>query len=269
MSDQDNLTIDINIGTRATMNTSTPRVGPWTYHHVLPVRLYFMAAWTMLRICKHSSAWKKTTDSAREALTMMTQYKANADSIRLFLDTKDDNPPAVDIADQAKLCASPPAGGFGGPNPNQRTDDPHDLPERYAPVSADVAWFSALAGIGYTLKEAFNLQQLPAPNTVVSATHTVAGWCGYVAAFDKSIRVADGLGAARFDGSDWLLDDGRPWTLLAGQTVPANPNKSLRLRRKTEQPNYHDRNSPLPVPANAWKLQRQADFIKIPAPPLP
>ena len=33
------LQITVPITTRAEMNTTTPRVGQWTYHHVLPVRV--------------------------------------------------------------------------------------------------------------------------------------------------------------------------------------------------------------------------------------
>ena len=44
------LNIAVPITTRAEMNTSTPRFGSWTYHHVLPVRMYYLAASTILRV---------------------------------------------------------------------------------------------------------------------------------------------------------------------------------------------------------------------------
>ena len=42
------LTLSVPITSRANMNTTTPRVGQWTYHHVLPVRVYFLLASTRL-----------------------------------------------------------------------------------------------------------------------------------------------------------------------------------------------------------------------------
>lgn len=267
MSDTDDLTIDINVGTRATMNTSTPRVGPWTYHHVLPVRLYFMAAWTIIRVLKHPDAWKSATVSGREALLTMCQYSANKNAIRIFLSDDTAQPTAQAIADLAKFCGSPPGGGFGGPNPGQRSDDPHDMPERFAPVSAPVSWFACLRALGETIRDAYDLQALPQPNTVVGATHKVYEWCQIVLTMAGCLRGIDDIGAPRFDPSDWLTEDGRPWTLLTGQTVAGNPNITVKLRRRTTPATYRDPNGPLPQ--NLWRLQRFDDFLKIPPPPLP
>lgn len=262
MSDTDDLAISINIGTRATMNTSTPRIGPWTYHHVLPVRLYFMTAWTIIRVLKHPDVWQSATVSGREALLTMCQYDANKNTIRIFLSDAAAEPTAQAIADLAKCCGSPPAGGFGGPNPGQRSDDPHDLPERFAPVSAPVAWFSCLRGLGETIRDSYDLRALPQPNTVVSATHKVYEWCSIVLTMAGFLRGIDDIGAPRFKASDWLTDDGKPWTLLTGQTVAASPNTTVKLRRRNEQRTYRDPDGQLPV--NLRRLQRFGDFLKVP-----
>lgn len=267
MSDTDDLTIDIAIGTRATMNTSTPRVGPWTYHHVLPVRIYFMVAWTIIRVLKHPDVWKSVSISGREALLTMCQYKANMDAIRVFLSDTTQQPTAPNIASHAKLCGSPPGGGFGGPNPSQRSDDPHDMPERFSPISAPAAWGVCLRTLGEAIRDAYTLRRLPQTNTTVSATHKVYEWCQIVLTMAGHLRGIDDLGAPRFEPSDWMTDSGHPWTLLTGQTALNNPNITVKLRGRRDNISYHALNGQLPH--GLLRLQRHEDFLKLPPPPPP
>jgi hypothetical protein len=263
MSDQTQLTIDVAITTRTAMNTSTPRFGDWTYHHVLPVRLYFMTAWMMLHTCKHRYAWQSTRVAGRNALVSMCQNTANKNTIKLFLDKLEDAPASAVIANHAKLCASPPFGGFGGPFPGQRTDDPHDGVERFPPVSAPEVWWSCLKLMGETLRDAFGLHALPQPNTHVTATRKVAEWCVDVETIAKCISTAAEAGGAGFDASDWTLQVGGAWT-IAGMPRPVvgDPDVQLALRRKATPATFV---SFAAAPAAARRLGRFDDHLKTPA----
>ena len=263
MSDQDDLTIAVRIGTRNTMNTSTPRIGPWTYHHVLPVRLYFMAAWTMLRVAKHRDCWSSTHLACRDALKSMCQYQKNAQDISIYLDKKRDNPSDDELTQYAKLCASPPAGGFGGPNPGQRLNDPLDQPEGLKPVSVSSNWYHAIAQAGYALRDGYGLHALPPPNTHASATRQISEWCLMAEGIAGSFKAISDIGTQRFDPTDWVMADGRPWTMLRGQTVGTQPNVSLRLRQRHEPVTYRDIDAPATFPANIRYTQRFEDYIKV------
>lgn len=270
MSDQTPLAISVDITTRAQMNTSTPRFGSWTYHHVLPVRLYFMTAWTMLCVGKHSACWKSTRKAARDALVSMCQNAANANNIKLFLDEQDDAPASAELALRAKLCASPPFGGFGGPNPGQRADDPHEMPERWPPASAPAVWWTSLKLIGEALRDAYALRALPAPNSTVTTTKTVAEWCQTVEAMAVGVAVAAESGGVNYDATDWVPFDDGFWTVQPGRPLAGDPNLSIKLRRRAAPITYlrHDQ-ATQPQLAGAWRLARLDDELKIPAPPLP
>lgn len=270
MSDQTQLTITVAITTRARMNPSTPRFKQdWTYHHVLPVRLYFMAAWMILHVCKHSDAWATTRIVGKDALEAMCQNGHNRLAITNFLATRDDAPTAVELAELAKLCASPPCGGFAGPNPNQRTDDPHDGVERFPPVSADAAWWACITSIGMVLKDAFGLLAMPAPNTNVSAQRTVAEWCADVETIAKLIAVADAAPRAEFDGSGWSITGGHPWAKVTGRPVAAgDPNIGMALRRRTAPVTFLPPTATPHQLHNAWQLVKLEDQLKLPPPPL-
>ena len=82
------LNITVPITTRAEMNTSTPRFGSWTYHHVLPVRVYYLAASTILRVIIEPDCWKDTRTLGLLALRSMCQYRANEEKIALFLQNR-------------------------------------------------------------------------------------------------------------------------------------------------------------------------------------
>jgi len=269
MSDQTPLTINIAVTTRAAMNASTPRFGVWTYHHVLPVRLYFMIAWTMLQVCKRTDCWKSTHSAGKEALKSMCQNRHNQNTVMRFFDERDDAPAPAAIADVAKLCASPPFGGFGGPNPAQRSDDPHDGVEPFAPASTTKVWFNCLAEMGFLLKDAFALQGMPQPNTNVAQTRTVAEWCHYVEGFAKLISVAATAPEAAFEPSDWSITGGHPWSIVRDRPVVAgDPNINIALRRRGAQATY----LPPTATANqlhaAMRLVRLDDQLKFPPPPM-
>ena len=270
MSDQDNLTIDVAITTRAQMNTATPRFGSWTYHHVLPVRLYFLLAWTMIRVCKHPDSWQSTRVSGRKSLLAMCQNEDNKDRMRLFLDELDAAPPDADIALKAKLCASPPFGGFAGPNPSQRTDDPHESNERFPPVSASAGWWTCMKMLGESIRDTYALQALPAPNSTVSATKRVAQWCLAVETFGAAIGPAVEAGGPAFQGSDWTPHDNAPWTILRGPGSRGNdqdPKLPVKLRPRANQVTFIE-TVPAAPPNNLWRLKQIDDWLTIPAPPL-
>ena len=103
-------------------------------------------------------------------LEKMCNNPPNKTALRAFIDLKKGT---VTTDDErlviAKTCASPPFGGFAGPNPAQRSDDPHDGTETTRPLSSHVSWWETLQNLGTIALGAFGLHQMPAPNTNVPA----------------------------------------------------------------------------------------------------
>lgn len=232
--------IDITILTRDDMNAATPRVGSWTYHHVLPVRIYFATASLILRVVTHRDCWLSTKAVGKEALLAMCNNPHNKNSIRVYIDeTTEDSATDDGIANHAKLCASPPFGGFGGPNPNQRTDDPHDQEEPIRPMSADKGWWATLKQIRQDMYEAFGQVGLPANGAVMSANKEIWAWCPIVEGISNSIIFAATAGRPAFDFTDWVCAAGQDWTTLPGNCTD-NPvtREPMRLRIAREQRSY-------------------------------
>src|SRR5947207_1999340 len=177
MNPQAPITVDVRIRTRADMNTATPRFGNWTYHHVQPVRIYYMTASIILRVLTDADAFPETRTFGVGVLEKMCNNPPNKTALRAFIDLKKGT---VTTDDErlviAKTCASPPFGGFAGPNPAQRSDDPHDGTETTRPLSSHVSWWETLQNLGTIALGAFGLHQMPAPNTNLSATKTAREW---------------------------------------------------------------------------------------------
>ncbi len=269
MSDQDNLTISVQIGSRNTMNSGTPKVGPWTYHHVLPVRLYYMIAWTILRVCIHRDVWKSTAAVGRDALIRMCNNGPNQHAVRVFIEQQFKRTPTPEALNNvARRCASPPAGGFGGPNPALRVNDPHEQPERFPPLSAPQVWFNSLRALDEILRENFQMRQLPEPNSVVSSTKKVARWCRLVETMATYIKVVDMSGTPRFEPTDWLTKDDHTWTLLPGSTLASNPNQEMKLRQQGQGVAFRQHDE-VNLPISVRRLQRSGDYLKVPPPPPP
>lgn len=249
MSGKTNITIDVRIRTRADMNSGTPRVGNWTYHHVQPVRIYYLAASTILRFITDVDCFGETRVLATNALCKMCNNVHNQATVRTFVDQNRD---AVTTDDQrnvvAKLLASPPFGGFSGMNPTQRSDDPHDAPEPMRPHSASAGWWEGLNQIGDEILAAFGLHLMPAPNTNLSATKQAHAWNELVLSLVGNIELAALNGGHAFDRKDWKLTNGANWTIPAAADRPQFPARpaggpvfpTMALRPRAEQYSYLD-----------------------------
>ena len=239
------LTIAVPITSRADMNTGTPRVGQWTYHHVLPVRVYFLIASTILRIVIDPDCWDKARVLGIEALKSMCQYRANEQRIDLFLQDKKwlhVTPTAAEFADQAKLCGSPPFGGFGGPNPVQRSDDPHENEEPNRPLSADQTWWESLKAARQLIYTAYGLTGLPGTQTTISAAKDMHDWCRLVFLLHNAIDRAKIVGLPRHVHQDWACSDDNVWTVLPRKhlTMPNTRGPNMKLRLAVERSSYID-----------------------------
>lgn len=236
------LTLSVPITSRALMNTGTPRVGQWTYHHVLPVRVYYLMASIILRVIVDPDCWDKAKTLGVEALKGMCQYRSNEERIDLFVADRKwlhVTPTAADFADQAKLCASPPFGGFGGPNPVQRSDDPHENEEPNRPLTADQTWWESLKTARQLTYTAFNLTGLPATQTTLTASKEIHDWCKLVFLLHNAIDRARSIGQPRHAHDDWACSDDNVWTVMPRKheikPVVRGPAMKLRLAavRKT------------------------------------
>lgn len=251
-----NVTIDVRIRTRADMNTGTPRFGNWTYHHIQPVRIYYLAASTVLRFITDPDCYDETRALGVNALCQMVNNNPNAATIRSFVDanrgvlTEDGARHPI-----AKLCASPPFGGFAGVNPAQREDDPGEGMEMHRPLSAPLSWWESVGRLGTEVLAAFGLHQMPRPNTDLSATKMSFEWNETVLSLVQDISHASACGPANFVNRDWqLANGGASWTVLRhGVQSPwpprvggGDPCPKMSLRRRGNMYTYlDDRDVPL------------------------
>lgn len=260
MSDQVPFTVSIRILNRDSMNTGTPRFGSWTYHHVLPVRIYFSVASMILCVLTHPSCWRRTRTYGKLILQSMCNNGPNRGTVALFVDDNiGKTPTPEEIADIAKRCASPPYGGFGGPNPNQRTDDPHDEVERNCPRSATQVWWEGLLGVKNTFYRAMGLNAMPQPQQLMTTTKLVWEWCRVVEEICVHLDLAKTAGLAEFERTDWLCDDGMTWTTISRRfkRFPHVP-VDIRLRLRGERKGYI---STTDTPIAALKRRRGFHFL--------
>lgn len=221
MNAKTNVTIDVRVRTRAEMNTATPRQGNWTYHHVQPVRVYYIAANLILRFITDADCFEETRVLGTNALCKMCNNQPNAATIRTFVN-QNRNTITTDNARNlvAKLCASPPFGGFAGMNPAQRSDDPHDGAEPNKPISAPASWWESLLRIGNETLAAFGQHLMPAPNTLLTATKQAYEWNDVVLSLVGDIEHASVTGAPPVAYKDWKLTPGNAnWTVAPRATA--------------------------------------------------
>ena len=230
------LQITVPITTRAEMNTTTPRVGQWTYHHVLPVRVYFLMASTILRVILDPRCDPFGRVRGTDTLKLMCQYAANHQRIALF--TSDvkwryATPTDADFANHAKLCGSPPFGGFGGLHPAQRSDDPHEQEEPNRPISASQPWWDAIKAARQLTYDAFGLIGLPDVLSSVTASKEMDDWEKVMFKLCKQLQIASAMGLPRFSNDDWACSDDHVWTVLsrvkAINPLVMGPTMKLRL----------------------------------------
>lgn len=199
------ISIQLSQQNRKAMNSSTPRPGTWTYHHVLPVRYYFTIAYVCAYAALHLNAASRAARLARECLRAMSnlsQHKSQAERLNgagLTAETR-----LAQAAAMAKLCASPLFGGFAGMNPEQRDDDPKEGPELNKPLSADDGWWGALQLLKIHVEAVFptigssgqqNMDILLAEDTLES----------FIQSMHAYLRVLSGYETCPFDPGDWKI----------------------------------------------------------------
>jgi hypothetical protein len=195
--------IQLSQKTRSEMNTSTPRDGDWTYHHVLPVRYYFTIAYLCAYMVVNKAADSAISKDARACLKAMANNGANRGKIDTLSGAgKSESEKAKAVLDHAKMCASPLFGGFAGMNPEQRCDDPKEGPEPNRPESADVGWWAALQLLKEHVEMVFpTIGGTGEKNLDVEMDETAFEW--FVASLKRHIIPLSAWVISPFDASDW------------------------------------------------------------------
>ncbi|WP_137175146.1 hypothetical protein [Massilia sp. HP4] len=218
------LTIQLNQQTRAQMNSQTPRLGSWTYHHVLPVRYYFTIAYVCAYAALHLEQTSSTAMLARKCLRAMALNIHNKTAIMQIDGTG--MAPADRLAQTAryaKMCASPEFGGFAGMNPDQRSDDPHERPEPNRPLSADAGWWGALQLLKIHVEAVFPTIGSDGNRNMDIAMHEdTLGF--FINSLYSHIFALDGYPISPFDPSDWKMSPaagtGASWIMARSSSVP-------------------------------------------------
>ena len=149
MAESDPLTLSVPILNSKKMGgKSTPAVQNWTYHHVLPVRYYYLAASVLLRVAALAE-----DDAARSVqqttLAGMAKTTAQQAEIGDLMGRVRNGETFTDAEFQAaaRHCGAPAFGGFPGPDGSTRPFDPGSTVEPVRPRSARTDWWDALRSI--------------------------------------------------------------------------------------------------------------------------
>lgn len=270
MNNEDPFCISIALRGRGEMAPATPRVQGWSYHHVQPVWVFYIAASILLRVATTQNCWNTTRAVCIDALKRMCHYETNRQRIELFINRTDWGPGGADdsqCAPFAKLCGSPGFGGFPGPDPLQRSDDPHHLEEPQRPRSADPVWWDSVKSIGPLTMEAMGLRSPPTARSVLSKTQPMFAWHTHAYRIVAALHGADAAGAPRHHHADWCLTSGEIWTYVPGAKTSgrAEDRDPIRLLRSGERRTFIDtKDTPLPslVARGARILTKQGQFYE-------
>ncbi|RVT81583.1 hypothetical protein DXV76_20050 [Rhodobacteraceae bacterium CCMM004] len=222
---------------------ATPRFNRgWVYHHVLPVRTYYLIAQTVLRIVVRPDCPAAVRTAGVDGVASMMQHGANRDRLRLAVTEgiADD----ATFATQAKLCTTPPWGGFLGPRESQRADDPRDdgrEPRR--PLTFPRTLWEDIGALRSTVWGVFGLSSAPEAHVDAVATQGVDAWHQTVAHVAGRLLAAAALQDwPRHDHADWIRLDDREWTALPAVRVaqPRVTGAPMRLRQAHEPVRYLD-----------------------------
>jgi hypothetical protein len=208
------------------------------------VRLYYCVASTILRVLVHEDCWAQTRPIGIEALRALAHTGSSGSQLARFVgDKRGKQVSDAEFAAVARLCGSPWTGGFRGPNGSlNRTDDPHDQEEPWAPLSTTAVWWNALKSMREVLYEAFSLQALPTPAVPPSATKALYEWCPVVLQLAKYADLARHAPTPGFDPTDWVCANAqvRSWSLVGDDGTVAQPAspEPMRLRWQGERVQY-------------------------------
>lgn len=260
MSDFDELTVSITLRTRTEMDTSSAKAGGWAYHHVLPVRTYYLTAALLIKLASHPDAWDTVHSVGRDALQKMAQSSNQRSKIAAYIEQARAAGGATDagLHPSARACTRPRWGGFRGPDQTQRKNDPAagvgGYHEQTRPLSFPQSQWQSVQALRTEVHGAFNLTIAPEQSDTVTATKTKKDWwtlgkklanhirSATIAAADPRSQRPGFVLEPEFTPSDWRPDQNPNWTMVASEkiTQPKQQGPVMRLRLATETDGYRD-----------------------------
>ncbi len=266
MAESDRFTVEVALSNRKAMSAGSKRTREGTFHHVLPVRTFYLMSWTLLAVAADRRSATPDRAVLCEALLSMCHYEGQRAKIRKWVNA----PEAVngDIADLASYCTTPVFGGFFGPKPSQRKDDPQGNRELVKPRSADPGWWTSLSQLRGEILSAFGLADTPDPDRSYSTTHDFNDWVTLCLRVADKIMFARSFGTYQSDRSDWRLIDAGAWGYLRKDDVAVRGQKlgkKMRLISQTERPCFvDDRASPRARDVSWLTMTRGEYFHAVP-----
>lgn len=261
MSDGTPLTVSVNVTNGGEMRAKFLGREPFTYHHFLPVRTYYLTASALLQVVGHPDAPRQVFLDGREALFLMARNHGDGNDLLGFLLGRRQGGPisAARLHAMAKLCTTPRFGGFLGPEGNTRANDPGAFAETTRPQSVGLAGWQHVQSLRGTVQDAFGLMQAPEPGLEQTATKALPDWWAWARAASRDVKGAYlALNAATrgsvwpFAPSDWSPDPGFDWSYVPPEQAPAAANGSP-VTMKLRQASDPDRHKPVAGP-NTVKL---------------
>jgi len=232
-----------------------PDCDSWTFHHVLPVRYYWTAAFILVKLLRlqqcrgqgaSGGADLKAEFGTASALDFFGEFDMEKKDVReiclslhktpahnktvaaLGQDfSKQDLSKDETIAGIVGELTGPKYGGFAGMKPDQRTDDPKSKIEPKRPPSFNTVHWTHLQDLGKELERC--MEKLA---TEVNGPYACKLTPERAQSLLHHLRVLKndyGGGVPRFNPSDWRMTPERDWYYLA-QRPNASDAKQLALQ---------------------------------------
>ncbi|QEH35996.1 hypothetical protein OJF2_45540 [Aquisphaera giovannonii] len=215
-----------------------PGANGWTYHHILPVRYYWCAAYIMVKLIRLRNSPQDADLRGEFGIKKKSDFLTHLEddipekTLRKNLVRLHNTPNAVaiqnlnqalsaDLSQPDNICAAvdpltgPKFGGFSGMNgSSHRCDDPGSLIEKTKPASFDQDRWDQIQMVGSILNQCIKkiAHQPNGPfDCVISDKQLVC-----LIASLSSLADNNPANAHPFFASDWKIKDAAGWCFLAG-----------------------------------------------------
>jgi len=221
----------------------------WTYHHVLPVRYYWSAAFILVKLLRLEQIRNSGQDSAnltaefgnKNALDMLADFSPEIRVLRaacLSLHHSPGNNLAVARLSTARLVGDwwtderiaetvaeltgPQYGGFAGMSPLQRTDDPGSKVEKKKPLSFPQPQWDSLQALAAVMHNcvAKIASQVNGPYKCTITPKNAEKLLSHITELKDTY-----LHVAPFNATDWKMNTSTQWCFInlpSGAVDPQN-----------------------------------------------
>lgn len=234
-----------------------PDCDGWTFHHILPVRYFWTAAFILAKLIRLQQCQAdKSADlkaefgsaNATDFFADFTMEKKDVRQICLSLHRTPENNGAIaklstnlpqedlsnpdNIAGIVAELTGPKYGGFAGMSPNQRTDDPKSNIEPKRPASFNATQWVHLQDLAKLLQRCMDkiASETNGPYKCTVSTKSATELLHHL----RILKNDYGHAVTQFSASDWRMSTGKDWYYLKLPNGAPDPQQIKRWGTCTE-----------------------------------